>query len=55
MCVICNKQYKVLSISLIPGLDDVSTESFYMFFPWIGTIPVVGSLLTEDQIAEQNN
>jgi len=52
MCVICDENKKVVSICLIPGIGYIPND-WSVFFPWNGSLPYEGALLTDEQIAEQ--
>lgn len=49
MCVITDINNKVLSVSLIPGLNPLPNGAI-MYFPWMGNPPSIGDILDENVI-----
>lgn len=43
MCIITDG-HKVVSVSLIPGVDLRLPKGFVIYFPWVGELPKVGDV-----------
>jgi hypothetical protein len=53
MCVICDQENRVISVSLIPGLGLIP-EGYKVYFPWCGEIPAMNEILSEKQIKDNS-
>jgi hypothetical protein len=49
MCVLTDTDCKVLGLYLIPGIEYIDPYRFIVWFPWVGDLPDVGCVLTQEQ------
>jgi len=52
MCIITDENDVVVSISFIPGCDEI-LDTYKVYFPWVGELPSNNTKLTQEQMNVQ--